>query len=234
VREDRVLERIASVLAAEDEDQLHERMGLAVEALEGEHGLFRIRVMRPPLDPVHHAIRCGPPVRGAGRDSWDDLDGPYAFAALDAGEPEPGWRRHGLPAQLPPITPPSSAPWVAAHHGPGADSVLSIARTQVPRAGSAQERRVADALRLLAGVLHVSVMRLAVPRLFARLAPRLTERETTCLRWVAQGKSDGVVATILGVSDSAVHFHMTNVLRKLGVSTRTQAVAKAMALGLIP
>jgi len=61
----------------------------------------------------------------------------------------------------------------------------------------------------------------------------LTAREKTCLHWVAQGKSDGVIADILHTSSSAVHFHVTNVLKKLQVSSRAQAVAKAVALGLL-
>jgi DNA-binding CsgD family transcriptional regulator len=77
--------------------------------------------------------------------------------------------------------------------------------------------------------MHIGTQRLVIPR----MSPALTPREKTCLRWVAQDKSDGVIADILRISSSAGHFHVTNVLTKLQVSSRAQAAAKAVALGLL-
>lgn len=61
----------------------------------------------------------------------------------------------------------------------------------------------------------------------------LTPREKEILLWAAEGKGDGVIAEILGISYSAVRFHMNNVFHKIGVNDRTLAVAKAIRLGLI-
>lgn len=55
----------------------------------------------------------------------------------------------------------------------------------------------------------------------------LTPRERDCLTWVAEGKSDWVVAEILGISPHTVHAHIENAKRKLEVATRVQAVAIA-------
>jgi DNA-binding CsgD family transcriptional regulator len=61
----------------------------------------------------------------------------------------------------------------------------------------------------------------------------LTGREKEILLWVAAGKSDFVIADILGVSHSAVRFHMGNIFRKLNANERTLAAVKAIRQGLI-
>lgn len=63
--------------------------------------------------------------------------------------------------------------------------------------------------------------------------PSLTPRESECLRWVAVGKSSWDVAQLLHCSEAAINFHMGNVRRKLGVSSRRAAAVKAVRLGLI-
>jgi len=56
----------------------------------------------------------------------------------------------------------------------------------------------------------------------------LTVRETQCLRYVAIGHSDAEIGQILGISPRTVRFHVDSAKTKLGVSTRVQAVAKAL------
>jgi DNA-binding CsgD family transcriptional regulator len=56
-----------------------------------------------------------------------------------------------------------------------------------------------------------------------RAAPTAREREI--LTWVARGKTNGEIAQILWVAPSTVRKHLENVYVKLGVSTRTAAVA---------
>lgn len=62
---------------------------------------------------------------------------------------------------------------------------------------------------------------------------KLTDREGEALGWVARGKSSADIATILGVSERTVNFHIDNVIRKSGVATRVQAAVKCALLGLI-
>jgi LuxR family quorum sensing-dependent transcriptional regulator len=64
-------------------------------------------------------------------------------------------------------------------------------------------------------------------------APRLTPRESDAIAFVADGKSDWEVGVILGISQATVHTHVENAKRKLGASTRAQAVARALRTGLI-
>ena len=65
------------------------------------------------------------------------------------------------------------------------------------------------------------------------LAVPLTRREIQCLKWAAAGKTDHEIATIIGISQPTVRFHITNSSRKLGVSGRSQAVHRATTLGYI-
>jgi DNA-binding CsgD family transcriptional regulator len=58
----------------------------------------------------------------------------------------------------------------------------------------------------------------------------LTTREREVLNWLAGGKTDRDIASILGISPRTVHKHLQRVYEKLGVETRTAAVVRAFAL----
>ena len=58
--------------------------------------------------------------------------------------------------------------------------------------------------------------------------PRVTERESQVLNWVAAGKSDWAIGRILNISGKTVNFHVENAKRKFGVGTRIQAVIAAI------
>lgn len=60
----------------------------------------------------------------------------------------------------------------------------------------------------------------------------LTPREIECLLWSAEGKTAWEISRIIGVSERTVKFHIMNVMKKLGVHSRTHAVARAISLGL--
>ena len=62
----------------------------------------------------------------------------------------------------------------------------------------------------------------------------LTRREVEVLRLVAQGLSNRAIAARLTISEHTVKSHLVHILRKLDVSSRTQAAARARRLGLIP
>ena len=61
----------------------------------------------------------------------------------------------------------------------------------------------------------------------------LTNREKEILLWVAEGKSDSIIADIIGVSHAAIRFHLNNIFKKLGANERTLATVKAIRQGLI-
>jgi DNA-binding CsgD family transcriptional regulator len=61
----------------------------------------------------------------------------------------------------------------------------------------------------------------------------LSPKEMETLGWVKEGKTTWEIATIQGVSEATVKFHVGNILRKFGVNSRTQAVAVALEAGLL-
>ncbi len=63
--------------------------------------------------------------------------------------------------------------------------------------------------------------------------PDLSQRELDVIRWIGEGKSNAVIAEILGISKYSVDSYVKRIFAKLGVSDRTAAAVKAVALGLI-
>jgi DNA-binding NarL/FixJ family response regulator len=66
-----------------------------------------------------------------------------------------------------------------------------------------------------------------------RNAPRFTLRERDILWLIARGLSNRAIGGRLYISETTVKFHVANLMRKTGASSRTEAVFKASRLGLI-
>jgi DNA-binding NarL/FixJ family response regulator len=64
-------------------------------------------------------------------------------------------------------------------------------------------------------------------------AAALTERETEVLRLVARGRANKEIARELGIGEKTVKTHVSSVLAKLGVQSRTQAALYAAKAGLV-
>lgn len=71
----------------------------------------------------------------------------------------------------------------------------------------------------------------AVPDELERLG--LTAREAEVLRLVADGLSNSQIAEQLFISRKTASVHVSNILAKLGVSTRVEAAALAHRWGLV-
>ncbi len=61
----------------------------------------------------------------------------------------------------------------------------------------------------------------------------LTERETEVLQLLARGKANKQIATSLYVTEKTVKAHVSSILAKLGVQSRTQAALYAVRAGLV-
>jgi len=61
----------------------------------------------------------------------------------------------------------------------------------------------------------------------------LKEREREVLRWTAVGKTSSEIGVILGISTRTVNFHITAILAKLDAVNKTQAVIRALMLGML-
>ncbi|MFN8445446.1 MAG: response regulator transcription factor [Caldilineaceae bacterium] len=62
---------------------------------------------------------------------------------------------------------------------------------------------------------------------------KLTERETEVLRLLALGRANKEIALELQIGEKTVKTHVSNILSKLGVFSRTQAALHAVRIGLV-
>ena len=62
---------------------------------------------------------------------------------------------------------------------------------------------------------------------------RLSKREQELLKLLARGKSNDAIANELFISVATVKSHFTSIFEKLGVKSRTQAIIRALRLGLV-
>ncbi|MBX3063338.1 MAG: response regulator transcription factor [Anaerolineae bacterium] len=62
---------------------------------------------------------------------------------------------------------------------------------------------------------------------------KLTDREIDVRRLAAHGMTNKAIDFQLAISDHTVQGHLANLYEKLGVSSRTEAVTRAVAHGLI-
>ncbi len=66
-----------------------------------------------------------------------------------------------------------------------------------------------------------------------RLVEPLSGREMDVLRLLAQGDADKKIAATLIIARETVHKHLKNIYEKLGVHSRTEAIARARDLGVL-
>ncbi len=83
-----------------------------------------------------------------------------------------------------------------------------------------------DELRRVTGAL-------ATPRLASDIDVPLTQRESEVLRQLSYGLTNKEIAQSLQISYETVKEHVQHILRKLGVSDRTQAAVWAVRKGLV-
>ena len=77
-----------------------------------------------------------------------------------------------------------------------------------------------------------------VPSIAARMReraqrPQLTEREVDVIRLIGRGLTNREVASVLRIAESTVKNHMNNLMAKLDVSDRTEAVSYAIGRGIL-
>jgi len=103
---------------------------------------------------------------------------------------------------------------------------------------TASPEQLVDAVRVLAAgdaLLAPEVTRRVIARFGGRPAARelagLTEREADVLRLVARGLSNAEIAKELFVGEATVKTHVSNLLLKLEVRDRVQAVVRAYESG---
>jgi DNA-binding NarL/FixJ family response regulator len=115
-----------------------------------------------------------------------------------------------------------------------ATSLVALGRSEVARqeASAAVER-----LRELGADAEAararSILEALAPEAARPSPPEVTPRERDVLRLLAEGLTNRQIAERLVVSEHTVHRHVTNILRKLGLPSRTAAAAHAVRSGLL-
>ena len=230
---------IASVIAARDEAELLAKMKAVAREIGYDQVLFGIEMRLPNLGPLQHIASAYPTEYQVlyqekaflGRDPtvshcqtssepliWrEQMYDPASYEILEEAH------KHGLGHGLS----------VPVHESRSrVVSMLSLARDR-PFQSDAEKEYVLAAGNVLANCLHVASERLILPDLLASRRPRLSPREQQCFQLIGAGKSNWEIGQLLNISEDAVKFHVKNLMRKLQVSTRMQAVAIGVALGMI-
>ena len=86
-------------------------------------------------------------------------------------------------------------------------------------------------LQAVAQAAHTQLERLSEPSNVIR--PNLSDREVSILHWIAVGKTNGEIATILGIGIPTVATYIKRTFHKLDVTDRSSAATKAIRLGII-
>lgn len=111
--------------------------------------------------------------------------------------------------------------------------LLGVDRDEALPQADGQLMQMIAGLQLLAAHALTAADRLLGPKIDKSDLPKLTKRELDVLSWTSQGKTAWEVSVILGMSEKTVNFHLGNAMRKLGVSSKHQAVLKCVAAGLL-
>jgi len=95
------------------------------------------------------------------------------------------------------------------------------------------DMRSGSILELIVPHLHLALSRIEGKKPIGPANGDLSAREKEVLHWLKRGKSSWDISIILGISERTVNFHVYNMMRKLGVTSRLHAVAVAAESGLI-
>jgi DNA-binding CsgD family transcriptional regulator len=136
----------------------------------------------------------------------------------------------------------------AAHHGIGSGLALYFvenhysvlvalnrrARTLTADDRAAIDSRLGDTFHF-GYVFHWMYMKRIIANGIAPLQEGfpLSPRERECLGYAAKGMTSSDISHKLGIAERTVNFHFSNVISKLGVLNRNEAIATAVAKGMV-
>jgi DNA-binding NarL/FixJ family response regulator len=131
-------------------------------------------------------------------------------------EPNIGWTARALQAGVRAILPRESSENEIVSGVVAADRGLVLLDPEITKELASQTRTVTTPSENVADNLE-----------------ELTAREVEVLRLMAEGFGNKQIAARLGISDHTVKFHISSILAKLHVSSRTEAVTQGIRMGLI-
>lgn len=233
------LTQIASITTAVDEADFLVKAKAAASAIGFEHVLFGIEWRRRSLPPIQH-ITSGWPV------AYQQVYAERGLIAVDPTVPYCQTQTAPLEWDEALYTSPQSKEVleesrkfglghglsVPIHENSNIVSMLSLGRDK-PFENEQERQLVMAGGAVLANCAHMVIKRVLFPAFAAQLRAQLTKRELECLQWIAQGKSNTVIADILRISENAVEYHLKGLFPKLRVTTRVQAAIVAVEMNLV-
>jgi len=114
-------------------------------------------------------------------------------------------------------------------HGPNGE-IMGVGLAS--SVGGVDAGRQLNRINILGVQFHLAYSSLAFP-VQVSTHIRLSPREHEILSWCLAGKTTWAISQILNSAEKTVEWHLTRIYLKLGVSTRIEAVVKALNLGLI-
>ena len=111
-------------------------------------------------------------------------------------------------------------------------ALLNINSEESDKQWAARKSDLTRELQVIAQFYHYSI----ASRKLTAIAPpqhNLSDKELECLKWAASGKSVWETSVITNENERAVRFRLDQARRKMKCSTKTQAVAMAVAIGMI-
>jgi DNA-binding NarL/FixJ family response regulator len=168
-----------------------------------------------------------------------DVSGRYLLATDSKGRlrwcTQQAGRLLGIPASGAGLAPEVTL-WLQAKLSPGRApvpdtiSIFAEAAGDAARGPAAQRIEFALIGQLAGDEYLLRIVELNTDNDVERLQSRvpLTKRETEVLLWLSRGKSNRDIAQILAVSYRTINKHLEQIYPKLGVETRTSAVAMAI------
>jgi DNA-binding CsgD family transcriptional regulator len=112
----------------------------------------------------------------------------------------------------------------------GETAMFSLNAERSDREWTLDKKKLMREFQILANLFHCRVLE----ELGVQLEQvQLSAKETECLKWVADGKTNFEIGVILNISERTVRFFLESARSKLGTVNSTQAVARALRLHIL-
>lgn len=229
---------MASVLDAKDEMEFFSRLGIATRLCGFETFVFGLQIPKADGTIEHHVTSAYPEAwqQRYSEKRYVEHDPTVAYCQTHT---EPlVWSESTFQQAMPLLEEASSygirfGISVPVHERIATKSMISLARDRPLDDDPREITELLAAAKVLSSCAHFAASRLFSQKLEESPRPSLTPQEERCLRWVAQGKTAWEIGQIMRISEPTVVFHLKNLMKKLDVINRSQALAVAIRLGLI-
>lgn len=114
----------------------------------------------------------------------------------------------------------------------GIKTLLSLARSAEPLTDKELRAKELE-MRWIVNVAHLALGRALTPQFDGARPFNLSCREIEVLKWTADGKTSGEIASIMALSMDTVNYHVKNAVTKMGVANKTAAAVRAAMWGML-